>query len=290
METLLEEFTAPTGGVVRVVMIDGEPWFVAKDVCDILETRTNNLRNILDDDEVQEFSNDYSIVISESNGKAPLIISEPGLYSLVLKSRKEEAKAFKRWVTHEVLPTIRKTGMYGGPRTLQESLRAYADLLDANERNAKLALEAQAKVAELADSVLATEAQRDKAISERARINSSRSGKCLRKVRTANEEKRKVEEENTELKIRLGEVADWQTVVGMDNELSKHFILDKKVRQKVGKTLTYVSKKLGVQIKKVADARYGEVNAYHVKAWKAFFEALAKPSNASFLYSNRKYH
>lgn len=91
---------------------DGESWFMAKDVCNILGIRTNNLRTILDADEITELSNDYTIVIARNGGKSPLIISESGLYSLTLKSRKPEAKEFRRWVTHDVLPSIRKTGGY----------------------------------------------------------------------------------------------------------------------------------------------------------------------------------
>ena len=88
----------------------GEPWFVAKDVCDILElTNPAVALQSLDDDEKTNLSNSY--VWSES-GRRPLIISEPGLYRLVMRSRKSEAKEFQRWVTHEVLPQIRKTGGY----------------------------------------------------------------------------------------------------------------------------------------------------------------------------------
>lgn len=88
----------------------GEPWFVAKDVCDILElTNPAVALQSLDDDEKTNLSNSY--VWSES-GRRPLIISEPGLYRLVMRSRKPEAKEFQRWVTHEVLPAIRKTGGY----------------------------------------------------------------------------------------------------------------------------------------------------------------------------------
>lgn len=88
----------------------GEPWFVAKDVCDILElTNPAVALQSLDDDEKTNLSNSY--VWSEP-GRRPLIISEPGLYSLVMRSRKPEAKEFQRWVTHEVLPAIRKTGGY----------------------------------------------------------------------------------------------------------------------------------------------------------------------------------
>lgn len=88
----------------------GEPWFVAKDVCDILElTNPAVALQSLDDDEKTNLSNSY--VWSES-GRRPLIISEPGLYRLVMRSRKPEAKEFQRWVTHEVLLQIRKTGGY----------------------------------------------------------------------------------------------------------------------------------------------------------------------------------
>lgn len=88
----------------------GEPWFVAKDVCDILELNnvTEALRP-LDDDEKSNFRNSE---VAQNGGRAPLIISEPGLYKLIMRSRKPEAKEFQRWVTHEVLPQIRKTGGY----------------------------------------------------------------------------------------------------------------------------------------------------------------------------------
>mgnify|MGYP001638018258 CR=1 FL=1 len=99
-----------------------DPWFIAKDICDILGIRTNNLRAILDTDEITELSNDYSIDIAQNGGKPPLIISESGLYSLALKSRKPEAKEFKHWVTHEVLPSIRKHGIYATKTTIDQIL------------------------------------------------------------------------------------------------------------------------------------------------------------------------
>lgn len=87
----------------------GEPWFVAKDVCDILGIDTNHLREALDDDEITNLRNSE---VWNQPGRAPLIISEPGLYKLIMRSRKPEAKEFQRWVTHEVLPQIRRTGGY----------------------------------------------------------------------------------------------------------------------------------------------------------------------------------
>lgn len=93
------------GRELRIIEQDGEPWFVAKDVCDILEL-SNPTRAVsrLDDDE-------RSNLKLGRQGKAN-VVNEFGLYNLVLGSRKQEAKQFKRWITHEVIPSIRKTGSY----------------------------------------------------------------------------------------------------------------------------------------------------------------------------------
>lgn len=90
----------------RVVMTDSNPWFVAKDVCDILEiVKIDSALRSLDDDEKGTHS------MSTLGGTQSLsVISEPGLYSLVLRSRKLEVKLFKRWITHDVLPAIRQYG------------------------------------------------------------------------------------------------------------------------------------------------------------------------------------
>lgn len=90
---------------LRVVMIEGEPWFVAADVCALLDVK-NVTQAVarLDADERAMFN------IGRQGDSS--IVSEPGLYSLILGSRKPEASKFKRWVTHEVLPSIRKTGSY----------------------------------------------------------------------------------------------------------------------------------------------------------------------------------
>lgn len=109
-EIVPQVFDNPEFGQLRIIKDEhGEPWFVAKDVCESL-----GLSNVgqaiasLDDDEKG------SITIDDGTPGNPnkAIITEAGLYSLILRSRKPEAKAFKRWVTHEVLPAIRKDGGY----------------------------------------------------------------------------------------------------------------------------------------------------------------------------------
>jgi len=93
---------------VRVEMVDGEPWFVAKDVCSALGIEKHrDAVGRLDDDERG------SVKVDTLGGNQNMtIINESGLYSLILRSNKPEAKVFKRWVTKEVLPSIRKTGGY----------------------------------------------------------------------------------------------------------------------------------------------------------------------------------
>ena len=104
----LQTFTNDNFGEVRTIVKDNEPWFVAADVCRALELdRTWNALQRLEEDEKGTTS------ISTLGGEQDVsIINEPGLYSLVLGSRKPEARAFKRWITHEVVPTIRRHGMY----------------------------------------------------------------------------------------------------------------------------------------------------------------------------------
>ena len=113
-------FENPEFGRVRTVSVDNEPWFFAKDVCDALSVATNHVRESLDEDEVSNLRT--TEIGPEFGGKAPLIVSEAGLYSLILKSRKPEAKAFKRWITHEVIPAIRKTGGYQVPQSPAEQM------------------------------------------------------------------------------------------------------------------------------------------------------------------------
>jgi prophage antirepressor-like protein len=93
---------------IRVVMLDGNPWFVAADVCSALEIiNVARAMSRLDDDE-----KGVHTVNTLGGNQQMTVVSESGLYSLTLTSRKPEAKKFKKWVTSEVLPSIRKTGGY----------------------------------------------------------------------------------------------------------------------------------------------------------------------------------
>lgn len=150
----LQIFNNTQFGQIRTVLQNGEPWFVAKDVCDCLEI--NNSRqalNRLDSDEKN------SVILNDGTPGNPekSTVNEYGLYTLVLSSRKPEAKQFKRWITHEVLPQIRKTGGYGQmvPQSLPEALRAYSNEVEEHNK-AKALLEVQRPKVVFADAVSAS--------------------------------------------------------------------------------------------------------------------------------------
>lgn len=127
---------------VRMVMRNNEPWWVLKDVCDVLGlSNPTMIADRLDEDERAKFDLGRQ---GEAN-----IINEPGLYNVILRSDKPEAKAFKRWVTHEVLPSIRKTGSYTSP----EADATKVMLAEAKRNNARArAASVWLKIASLTES------------------------------------------------------------------------------------------------------------------------------------------
>ena len=123
-------------GSVRTIDHEGDVWFVGKDVAEILGY-TNPSKALSDHvDEEDKLNNESLSSLGQRGG---WLINESGLYSLVLSSKLPTAKQFKRWITKEVIPSIRKTGGYfATPKTYVEALRALAD---AEEEKERLALE-----------------------------------------------------------------------------------------------------------------------------------------------------
>lgn len=152
------------GSEVRIVNVDDEPWFVAKDVAEILGySETNRMTARLDDDETNKTQSTDSV----GRRTKITIINESGLYNAALGSTKPEAKAFKKWVTSEVLPSIRKHGGYiaaNGTETPEElyaraltSLKAALDRQKAITAEQAVQLELQAPDVEYARNVLASD-------------------------------------------------------------------------------------------------------------------------------------
>lgn len=144
--TNLQIFNNDRFGQVRIVPVDGELMFVAKDVCDCLEiTKHRDAISRLDSDERG------SVKLDTPGGKQDIAaINEYGLYNLVLSSRKPEAKEFKRWITHDVIPAIRKTGSYSMaiPQTLPEALRAYANEVESHNATKAIVAQQEQQIAE----------------------------------------------------------------------------------------------------------------------------------------------
>lgn len=156
-ENEAQTFVSEKFGSVRVMNINNEPWFVGKDVAEILGY-SNPRKAIIDHVDDEDKTNGVTIRDSIGREQNPIFINESGLYSLILSSKLPNAKEFKRWVTHEVIPTIRKTGGYiADPNQMvmsyfedvspeQRTLisAAFTRIKDLQDKNIKLSMENQA--------------------------------------------------------------------------------------------------------------------------------------------------
>lgn len=141
----LKIFENPEFGAVRTVEIGGEPWLVGKDVAAALgySNPRDALGTHVDDEDKATVA-----IHDGSQNRSMTVINESGLYSLVLSSKLPGARKFRRWVTAEVLPSIRKTGGYALPKDYPSALRALAD---AEEKRLALAAENEAQRQVIAD-------------------------------------------------------------------------------------------------------------------------------------------
>ena len=278
----IQLFDHPEFGSVRVVMYGGEPWFVGKDVCDCLGTATKDIPAILDEDERDVDS------IEDVAGRVQsmVVVSEPGLYSLILRSRKPEARAFKRWVTHDVLPSIRKTGFYSSGGVTVPALGSPADIARAwaDMYEAKLAAEKQAQ--------LAIEA-RDDAIATKGRIVAGRDQRLMqqrhddiRTIRRKDERNGRLESMYAEQGIELG--AERMRADRAENDLGigktykcaanigwfkdyfdyKNCVAEK-INGQAGRQLRILSDEMGYGYRIVPGHKY-DTKAYHVDVIAAF--------------------
>jgi len=139
--TNLQIFQNAEFGSVRTIAINGEPWFIGKDVAEILGY-TNPQKALRDHVDAEDKTLNESFTV---NGTMGILINESGLYSLVLSSKLPTAKQFKRWITSDVLPAIRKHGVYATPETAERLLndpdfmiKTFTALKEERERNAAL--------------------------------------------------------------------------------------------------------------------------------------------------------
>lgn len=152
MNEIVEVFNSVEFGSIRTTKINNDIYFVGKDVADALGyVDTNKAVSMHVDDEDKKLNDKTSPSFGQ---RGATLINESGLYSLVLSSKLESAKRFKRWITAEVLPALRRTGSYSLniPQTLPEALRAYADEVEQHNKTRAL-VEAQRPKVLFADAV-----------------------------------------------------------------------------------------------------------------------------------------
>lgn len=255
----LKIFEKTEFGSVRVVMKEGEPWFVARDVAialgysDPADAIQRHCKKV----------NDSNIGVSPTI-PSPKIIPESDVYRLVMRSKLPDAVRFQDWVVEEVLPTIRKTGHYGEwnlpriPKSFPDALRMIADI----EEEKQLALE-----------------QRDYYRRTKAEIGSRREATAMA---TASAAVRKV----NALEDELGRGKRYRAVKAID-WLLEEFIPSSGMYSVVGRTLKKVSADLGYSIEKIATPEYPDgINAYHVDVIAAFRSELAQ--NPGMLWKYRR--
>ena len=248
---------------VRVVMRDGEPWFVAKDVCECLDLgNPSQAIARLEDDERWLISNEAL----RANGETA-VVSEPGLYSLVLGSRKPEAKAFKRWVTHEVLPSIRKTGGYG--------IRTVDDMI--NDPDTAIRLLTQLKILRLQNDQLAME--RDEAIRTKAMIGSRREATAMN---TASQKSKECEK----LREQIGDSKTYKAVTAI-TWLPDYFNMSNRgLYGSLAANLKRIEAGMTSEFKHIdiPDSRFGKVKAYHVDVIERLHEMVQADENLMAKY------
>ena len=261
---MLKVFEKAEFGRVRVVECEGEPWFVAKDVCECLElTDVSKTISLLDDDEKGTNS-----IRTPGGEQQMLVVSEPGLYSLILRSRKPEAKAFKQWIIHEVVPSIRKRGLYATEAVMDRIL---------DDPDFGISLLQQYKFEREQRKLV--EAQRDEAVRTKAEIGSRREATAMN---TAS----RLSKENDQLRDEIGDSRTWKQVKAIP-WLEEVFEVSQAMYSVAGRKLSDMSRRMGYEIREVEDSRYGSVKAYHMDVIEAFRHALKADRNMLWKYRRR---
>ena len=243
-------FDNPLFGRIRVIERAGDPWFVAKDVCECLGLeQVSRACDKLDDDE--------RVLLKVTHPQNPQKelevcgISESGLYALVMRSNKPEAKGFRKWVTAEVLPSIRKTGAYSiAPKTYVEALRALANEIEQKEL---------------------AEAQRDEAIRTKAQIGTRREATAMN---TASQKSRECER----LREQIGNAQHWKQVKAI-RWLPQYFALSKGLYGAIAHKLKEICMDNGWERRDIPDTEYGTVKAYPIDAIEILHKRIEADAN-----------
>lgn len=246
-------FQAQDFGQVRVVEVNGEPWFVAKDVCEALGYQWNGAPRIA---HVPEEWRGVTSVVTPSGAQEMLTLSEHGLYFFLGRSDKPAALPYQKWIAGEVMPSIRRTGQYGVyalprvPQSFPDALRMIADI----EEEKQLALE-----------------QRDYYKRTKAEIGSRREATSMATASAAVRQR-------DALADRLGEGKTYKQVRAIP-WLLEEFHESAGMYSQVGRKLAELGARMGKPPGLIEDSRYGTLKAHHVDVIEAFRLELKKDRN-----------
>lgn len=277
----IQLFSNPAFGNVRIVMRDDNPWFVAKDVCECLTiSNASQACQILDEDEKQVITRNSELnmlFIESSNAPTMTLISESGLYTLIMRSNKPEAKEFRKWVTSDILPSIRKSGVYATDNFIQKTI---------DDPDWAISILQQIKF-EREQKELALR-QRDEAIRTKAWIGSKRESTCMNEVKRFKGENKRLSSENEDLRVQVGDGKECKAVKCIP-WLRDFFVYanDKQwntLLGQIGKQLKRICLSNGFKIIRIPDSNHYEINAYDIRAIEIFKARLIADPNYMYQY------
>ena len=250
---------------VRVIMRLGDPLFVAKDACDCLEiTNVSQACQTLDEDEKGIYK-----VYTLGGSQDMMLISESGLYTLIMRSNKPEAKVFRKWVTSEVLPSIRKTGGYG--------IRTVDDMI--NDPDTAIRLLTQLKIMRLQNKQL--EMERDEAIRTKAEIGSRREATAMNTASQKSKECEKLREQIGDSKTyKAAKSIPWLSEYFNTRNRGLYGSLASKLK-KIEAGMTSEFEHIMID-----DSQYGQIKAYHVAVIEKLHEMVQ--ADEEFMKDYRK--
>ena len=246
----MQSFTSERFGQVRIVDRDGEPWFVAKDVAACIDYKDPSTMVRLcreNDFYVSCVSYFDSADLAESGNSRITLVSESGLYRILAKCNLPKCEPFESWVFDEVLPSIRKRGVYATQDFIQRSIDdpdwAISMLLNFKQERERRNL---------------AEAQRDEAIKTKAWIGMRREATAMN---TASQKSKECER----LREQLGDAQNWKAVTAIP-WLRDYFALSKGLYGAIANKLKAICIEYGLERRDIPDMKYGTVKAYPVEA------------------------
>lgn len=281
----IQLFSNPAFGNVRIVMRDDNPWFVAKDVAACIEYDPSSINKMCglcrDKDRAiingKEYSDDLS-EYSEGRGNPNItVISESGLYRILAKCNLPKCEPFESWVFDDVLPSIRKSGVYATDNFIQKTI---------DDPDWAISILQQIKF-EREQKELALR-QRDEAIRTKAWIGSKRESTCMNEVKRFKGENKRLSSENEDLRVQVGDGKECKAAKRIP-WLREVFVYanDKQwntLLGQIGKQLKRICLSNGFKIIRIPDSNHYEINAYDIRAIEIFKARLIADPNYMYQY------